>query len=258
MNHAKLKVIAAILLVFFMGVAAGGLASHIYSRHRFEKLVRKPAAFLFPRFMEKIGNELALTPEQRKKAAEILGDLEESLFEFRRRHAGELDAIIDRHFQLLKDMLTPEQQAKLEDFQYNFQRLRKRWLRPHGRFGPPRGRDARQFQRRLKERLALSDDAWTEVRPIIQRDFRRKRRLFRRHWKEDLPEAELKKRLAAIASETEQALARILTPEQMAAFRDAQEAFNERRADHRPPPPPEAPLTDEDPMHEAPLDKDGP
>ncbi len=234
MNHIKLKVMAGILLVFFTGAAVGALATHIYTKHRFEKMVRGPAAFLFPRFMEKIGGALALTPEQREKTAEILGELEEALFEFRRQHTGELDAIIEQHFQAIRELLTPEQQEKLEDFKNNLHRLRKRWHRPHEKFGPPRGAEARRFQRMLKDRLDLSEDAWAEIRPIIQKDFRRKRRLFRRHWREDLPESDLRARLKAIEAETEATLARHLTPDQMAVFRELRDAFDA-------PPPPDAP-----------------
>lgn len=239
MNHIKLKMMAGILLIFIMGIAVGALGTRIYAKHQFERMVKGPAAFLFPRFMKKIGNELGLTSEQQIKAAEIIGDLEESLFEFRKKHAGELDAIIDRHFQRLKATLSPEQQEKLEHLQNDFYKFKKRWLRPHDKFGPPRDPEARPFQRMLKERLALSEDAWKQVQPIIRKDFRKKRRLFRKHWKEDLTEEDFQARLNAIRTETEGALAKILTPDQLAAFRKIQDEFSERRAGDRPPPPSE-------------------
>ena len=239
MNHLKLKMMAGILLVFFMGIAVGAVGTHMYAKHRFEKMVRGPAAFLFPRFMKKIGNELALTPEQQKKAAEIIGDLEEALFEFRKRHAGELDDIIDRHFQMLKTALSPEQQEKLENSKNSFQRLRKRWLEPHDRFGPPRDPDARRLQRTMKDRLNLTDEQWERVRPIVKRDFREKRRLFRRHWREDMDEKDFQERLNAVQADTERKLATLLTPDQMAAFRKMENEFIRRRAGDTPPPPPD-------------------
>lgn len=239
MNHVKLKMMTGILLIFFMGIAVGALGTHIYAKHQFERMVRGPAAFLFPRFMKKIGNELALTPEQQQKAAEIIGDLEDALFEFRKKHAPELDAIIDRHFQMLKATLSVEQQAKLENFKNNFHKLKKRWHRPHDKFGPPRNSEARPFQRLLKERLDLTEDEWEKIRPIIKKGFRKKRRLFRRQWKEDLSEEDFQEHLDAIQVETERKLAKILTPDQLAAFRKTREEFIERRAEDRPPPPPD-------------------
>lgn len=237
MNHVKLKMTAGILLIFFLGIAAGALGTHIYQKHRIERIVRGPAAFLFPRFMEKIGHDLGLTPEQGKKVAEILGDLEESLFEFREKHAGELGAIIDRHFQRLKAALSPEQQEKLEKSQHHFQKLKRRWLRPHHAYGPPRDSEARPFQRVLRQRLDLSDSEWDQVQPILRKDFHRKRRLFRRHWKEDLSEAVFRREMDAIRMETERELSAVLTPEQLSAYRQLREEFMARETDDRPPPP---------------------
>lgn len=244
MNHVKLKLVGGILLIFFLGIAAGALGMHIYQKQRIERIVRGPAAFLFPRFMEKIGNDLGLTPEQRKKVGEILGDLEESLFAFREKHAGELDAIIDRHFQRLKAALSPEQQEKLEKFQHHFRKLKRRWLKPHNAFGPPRDSEARPFHGLLRQRLQLSEAAWDQVHPILRKDFQQKRRLFRRHWKEDLTEAEFQREMDAIRMETERELGAVLTPEQLSAYRQLREEFTAREMDDRPPPP--------DPRNDAP------
>jgi hypothetical protein len=187
--------------------------------------------------MEKIGNELGLTPEQRKKVAEILGDLEESLSEFRKKHAGELDTIIDRHFQLVKTALSPEQQEKLDKFQHHFQKLRKRWLRPHEAFGPPRHSESRPFQSLLKQRLELTEAVWERVQPILQKDFHQKRRLFRRQWKEDLSEADFQKQLDDIQMETERELSAILTADQLAAYYKIRDEFMARELEAPPAPP---------------------
>ncbi|AOY59445.1 MULTISPECIES: hypothetical protein [Desulfococcus] len=237
MNHLKLKMIAGILLVFFAGIVLGTVGTHLYAKRQFERMVRGPAAFLFPRFMEKIGNELGLTPEQQKKTSDILGDLEEALYEFRKKHAGELDAIIERHFEMLKANLSTDQQEKLESFRNDFHRFRKRWLRPHDKFGPPRHSEARSFRMRLKQQLNLSDTAWDEVQVILRKDFRKKRKLFRRHWKDRLTETEFRTRMNDIQQETESALSEILTPDQLATFKALQAEVMQHRTEDDPPPP---------------------
>ena len=92
MKSNKFKLISAVLLVFFLGVAIGAMGTRIYVKHKFDRIKEKGLPpELVPRLMKKLSRELLLSliVKSMKKALLNLPFVPEELPELQTAFYGE-------------------------------------------------------------------------------------------------------------------------------------------------------------------------
>lgn len=150
MKPTRAKMVAGVLLVFLAGAALGGLGMRIHMERRIRGLVREgPPARLVPRFIDRMLRELDLPPDRRVEAERIAMELRDELNALRGKYRPELDAILNRHLDRIRERLTPEEQARMDRFRERQREKRER------RRGPPGGEPGRNGPRKDRRRTRL-------------------------------------------------------------------------------------------------------
>ncbi len=107
------KAILGVLLVFILGILAGGLLVHRAYQKKIQAVItgRQPvvAAEVLVRRMN---FELRLTPEQRVQVIGIVRDTQRQLRETRQQVEPQVRANFQQMEQRISEVLTPEQQAR--------------------------------------------------------------------------------------------------------------------------------------------------
>jgi len=111
----KWRLITGVALVFILGVLAGSLGTHLYQRQWSERFWKDPAARRAV-FLQRLTRKLELTEAQQKELKVIVEEVDRKLLSLRRERRGEIKGIIDEGFTRMKEKLSPDQQAKLEQF----------------------------------------------------------------------------------------------------------------------------------------------
>jgi hypothetical protein len=144
------KMIAGVLLVFLAGAALGGLGMRIHMERRIRGLVREgPPARLVPRFIDRMLRELDLPPDRRVEAERIAMELRDELNALRGKYRPELDAILNRHLDRIRERLTPEEQARMDRFR------ERQWKKRERRRGSPGGEPGRNGPHMGRRRTRL-------------------------------------------------------------------------------------------------------
>jgi len=107
------KAILGVLLVFVLGVLAGGLLVHRVYQKKIQAVIagRQPA--VAPELLVRRMNfELRLTPEQRVQVIGIIRDTQRQLRETRQQVEPQVRANFQQMEQRINEVLTPEQQAR--------------------------------------------------------------------------------------------------------------------------------------------------
>jgi Spy/CpxP family protein refolding chaperone len=123
MNKLKVKAIAGIVVVFLLGAIIGALGTGIFIGHKFRQFGQGDQAFgRF--FMRRLHRELRLTNAQRPEVEKIIGETEVEMRNLFQNSMAEFVEIMQRRNAQLKEILTPEQQKKLDEM---FERMQKHW-----------------------------------------------------------------------------------------------------------------------------------
>ena len=123
------KIILAFLGVFVAGAVFGGFVSLRVARQHFEKArLRTPTPIdqFSPQIMKRFSNRLDLTVEQKEKLWPIIRQAGEDLRKLRQSGDREAIAVAERMHEQVAEILTPEQQGKLEQMKRD---MRERWQR---------------------------------------------------------------------------------------------------------------------------------
>jgi len=110
----KWRLIAGVALVFMLGVLAGSLGTQLYQRHWSERFWKDPAARRDV-FLQRLTRELQLTEPQQSEFKGIVEEVDQNLQALRSEKRTEIKRIIDESFARMKEKLSPDQQAKLEE-----------------------------------------------------------------------------------------------------------------------------------------------
>ena len=121
-------------MVFFVGVLAGGLGAGIYFEARIEKMV-----FHGPprgdRFLERLTQDLDLSPIQVKEIRPIIQDLEEKSFTIKGRFFQQIKPLLDESRKRIRLKLNHEQTIKFDKIHEKM----KKGARQPPPFPPPGG-----------------------------------------------------------------------------------------------------------------------
>jgi Spy/CpxP family protein refolding chaperone len=114
------KALALIALVFVLGVALGAVGHSVADRRVLGARTQSPA-FLQPRpnpprAVAHLTTELNLTPDQQKQIGDILADMQRRYDAVHDQMNPEFEQIREQGHDQIRQVLTPEQRPKFEDF----------------------------------------------------------------------------------------------------------------------------------------------
>jgi Spy/CpxP family protein refolding chaperone len=128
----KNKALALIALVFLLGVALGAVGHSVADRRVLgARSPAQPPAFLQPRpnpprAMARLTNELKLTPEQQKQIGDILADMQHRYDAVHDQMNPQFEEIREQGHEQIRQVLSPEQRPKFEDFLRRVDQERRR------------------------------------------------------------------------------------------------------------------------------------
>lgn len=128
--------------VFLAGMLAGGAMTMRLDHRppRFGGRLPPPPNFL-PRIMERLTEQLELTPAQQAKIEPMIAQAQTDFQQLRRAHVKDVSQLIDRMHGEVAALLTPEQQVKLakmrEEFRARAERMRREFRGGGEPPGPP-------------------------------------------------------------------------------------------------------------------------
>jgi Spy/CpxP family protein refolding chaperone len=131
------KALALIILVFVLGVALGAVGHSVADRRVLGARTQpQPPAFLQPRpnpprAMARLTNELKLTPDQQKKIGDILADMQHQYDAVHDQMNPQFQQIREEGHDQIRQVLTPEQRPKFEDFLRRIDEDRRRRANPN-------------------------------------------------------------------------------------------------------------------------------
>jgi len=114
------KALALIILVFVLGVALGAVGHSVADRRVLGARTQQPA-FLQPRpnpprAVSRLTSELDLTPEQQKQIGDILADMQHRYDVVHDQMNPQFAEIREQGHDQIRQVLTPDQRPKFEDF----------------------------------------------------------------------------------------------------------------------------------------------
>ncbi len=116
------KALALLALVFLLGVALGAVGHSVADRRVLgARTVNQSPAFLQPRpnpprAVARLTNELKLTPDQQKQIGEILADMQHRYDAVHDQMNPQFAQIREQGRDQIRQLLTPEQRPKFEDY----------------------------------------------------------------------------------------------------------------------------------------------
>jgi Spy/CpxP family protein refolding chaperone len=137
----KWNLVLGLSVLFLSGVLIGVLGTAIYFKQNVGHFFGEGQPAVTKMVMKKLDRELDLTAAQRSEIEKIVAEVQTDLWKFRTEHRPEIEGILTRGIALMKPLLSPEQQRKLDELS---EKMKERWRRPggpsHGRPGM-RGQD---------------------------------------------------------------------------------------------------------------------
>lgn len=117
-SHSNRKALALIVLVLVLGVALGAVGHSLFDRRVLgaraqTQLQSRPNP---SRGVARLTNELNLTPEQQKEIGDILTDMQRRFDAVHEQMNPQFDQIREQGRDQIRQILTPEQRPKFEDF----------------------------------------------------------------------------------------------------------------------------------------------
>jgi Spy/CpxP family protein refolding chaperone len=131
------KAIAAILLIFLLGAATGGLTAHLIYQKRLEGMVRGGPGTMSEMILKRMDRELKLDGTQRDAIRTIIQETHGEMQQIRRQFRPQTRQILAKSEERIKALLRPDQK---EAFERLIEQRRRQWEehgdRPHPE-GPP-------------------------------------------------------------------------------------------------------------------------
>lgn len=129
------KALALIILVFVLGVALGAVGHSIADRRVLGARTPGPAPFLQPRpnpprAVARLTGELKLNPDQQKQIGDILADMQHRYDAVHDQMNPQFAEIREEGRNQIRQVLTPEQRPKFEDYLRRLEEERRRRANP--------------------------------------------------------------------------------------------------------------------------------
>lgn len=125
------KAIALLFLVLALGIALGAVTATVINRHVYAARVRVPNSTpnaLRP--LNRLTQDLSLTADQVKQVSSILGNMQTKYDAIREDMSPQFEQVRQQGREQIREVLTPEQQPKFEEFLQRVDEDRKRRNQP--------------------------------------------------------------------------------------------------------------------------------
>ena len=120
------KAVAGIVLVFFLGVLAGGIGVYRYHRHRMDRFLRGDPGAMSGFLVQRLSRDLDLDASQRERVESITRRTQEEMREVRRQLRPRVEEILEQGRSEIRAGLRPDQQARFDEIVAE-RRHRRRW-----------------------------------------------------------------------------------------------------------------------------------
>ena len=139
----KWKLWSGVIAVFIVGAIVGGLSTTAFMRGHFLRVMKDgPPPGVHKPIAERLTADLALTAEQRAEVERIVRDFGPRFGEFEERMRTEVRGVMNEMEARIREVLTPEQQAKYDArIKAMHEEMDRRGARRHGWDGGRRERE---------------------------------------------------------------------------------------------------------------------
>ena len=228
----RLKLVIGVVLVFAVGVLAGGIGTGFYFKERIKDFIAEgpPMDARVRIFMHEFSKDLELSDAQRVEIEKILRDAQEKIFELRRKTFPQIEALNDKSLNLIREKLDDKQKEKFNTFYNKIRRF-------HDRFAVRLDFQDRPFPRNideLRDRLKLNPEQESQIREIREDFFRKRETIMKENRKDQPPDfSKIRQKMVEIDQKENKEIEKILTEEQIKEYRK----YVEDRQLRRPPGP---------------------
>jgi Spy/CpxP family protein refolding chaperone len=118
------KAVAAVLLIFLLGAATGGLIAHLIYQKRIEGVVRGGPGAMAEMILRRMDRDLKLDGTQREAIRTIVQETHGEMRQVRRQFRPQMQQILSRSEERIRQILRPEQR---ELFERLIQKRKKHW-----------------------------------------------------------------------------------------------------------------------------------
>jgi len=118
------KAVAAVLLIFLLGAATGGLIAHLIYQKRIEGVVRGGPGAMAEMILRRMDRNLKLDGTQREAIRTIVQETHGEMRQVRRQFRPQMQQILSRSEERIRQILRPEQR---ELFERLIQKRKKHW-----------------------------------------------------------------------------------------------------------------------------------
>jgi hypothetical protein len=112
----NIKSVLFILLIFILGAAGGGLATHIVYKSRMETFLRGDRKAHEEILLNRLSRKLDLDDRQREQARAIVEKTHEEMDNIRKQYRPQMEAVLEKSRLEMRQILRPEQLEKFEKF----------------------------------------------------------------------------------------------------------------------------------------------
>lgn len=215
----KLKLATGVALVLLVGALVGSLGTMIYFKHRMDRFSQggPPPRAMTALMMRRLSGELDLTDAQQAEVRKIIASLQENISSVRRKTLPEMEAINDKSFASIRDLLNAEQKQKLDTLYRKISGL-------HDKVAVRLALSEKRTDHilsEMKDRLELTPEQEENVRQIFEENRRERRKLSEAFRGKDRSKARtIRRKIRELRTTTEKRLSEILTGAQMEQYRE--------------------------------------
>ncbi len=120
------KAVAGVVLVFFLGVLAGGIGVYRFHRHRMDRFFRGEPGAVSGFLVHRLARQLDLDASQRTRVEAVVRQTHEEMREVRQQFRPRLDELVEKGRREIRAELRPDQQARFDRIVAE-RRHRRRW-----------------------------------------------------------------------------------------------------------------------------------
>ena len=108
------KAVAAVLLIFLLGAASGGLIAHLVYQKRIEGVVRGGPGAMTEMILARMDRELKLDRAQREAIRTIVEETHQEMRQIRRQMHPQMRQILAKSEARIRELLRPDQRQAFE------------------------------------------------------------------------------------------------------------------------------------------------
>lgn len=212
MNQIKLAI--GVILVFLVGLLTGAIISGYYYKERVKSFETggPPEGVKIRMLLDRFSHDLELTDSQKDKIEKVLRDLQENIFQLRRKAFPQIEEFNKKSLEQIKSILNSKQMEKFNTFQEKMEKFHDRFAARLDFPGKPHRFDINE----IKDKLGLTPEQESEIKKIIDEGFQRREEIMKAERREDSPDfSEIRHNIMESENNQRKKIENILTTEQL-------------------------------------------